>query len=208
MIVRFPKKLAAVAVLVAFGLFPGCFRKGKSPAELEEGLRAPVKKIIQAAQVDLYPESELLKDSVSTREYLQPGNETVRAVRYLSTATVTMVAQDPLQKIRSFYEGKYPFVVSKQSAGAEVTSIQLSSVKDIPTALAAEITPIVLVSIQKPKLSPTEMTAYRSEISLLKRRSANDAMARKRVDQLENLLKEYPLIKISVREISDVRSAA
>jgi hypothetical protein len=204
----FRRRCSGLLILLLVCACTSCVKKEKPQAGLELALKEPVQKILRSAQVDFYPGSTLLKDSVTSQEYYKPASETDRRLRYVSVANVTLTADAPVTSIRNYYQKKCPYPVLPASTGtldpAKVQPTQLSSVDNIATALTGEISPIVLVEISQPALSEQVIAAYRAEMALLRKNSGKDLAAQKRIRQLEILLAQKPLIRISVRELTSV----
>jgi hypothetical protein len=198
----FQQKYLSLLIALLLCMGSGCGKKERSQARFEPTLREPVQKILQAAKVDLYPGGTLLNNSASSREYRKPSEAANRPIRYVSVANVLMTADVPLAKIREYYQKKCPYDLTGQTE--TVKNIQLSSVKNIAEALAGEVSPIILVDIRQPLLPEPVITAYRTEMAVLKNKSGKDLAAQRRIRQLENLIAQNPLIRVSVREITSI----
>lgn len=169
--------------------------------------RPEVLAILRANGILLYPKAFFLKDTLTFSKVGEPLEVPPTNKEHVVTiASIWLAVPDEISKIRSFYEATHPYVFSEEKYRGETAFLQLSNVPDLKQALTANVSPISLIEIRRQKLSETQKAAYQRELKRLKGRTEKDLASQRRISQIKRILKETPLIKLSIRTLSEVDS--
>lgn len=156
-----------------------------------------VQELLKPYGVGILPGSELIDQKVRKNTIQIPDTgqsyETQVLSVWLSVSNVS------LEKIRDFYAGFAPHVVTEQKANDEILMLQLSSVEDLKKSALERRSPVYLINIRKIKLNPVEKAAYSREAESLRKTAARDTVQKKRLAQLDNLLKEPFMVQVNVQ---------
>jgi len=194
-------KLVFILIILIL-IFSGCSKRTEINTQLLNKLHEPTRQILQDLSFKLYPHSDLISDSFDIRPAKSNLIDGIRKPSYVINANVWLTANDDIEKIRKFYSTTVPNTISQQSQEGRTTLIQLASVSDISSAIIRNVSPIIMVEIHHKKISGEEKAIYQNELDGLKKRDKKDILSQKRIYQLERILAEKPLIRISVRKIS------
>jgi hypothetical protein len=187
-----------VCVLAASYPLTGCRKKPAvdAAAVREESLTL---KVLKKAHLDVYPQSEILDHTLKNQETERLYGPNPEAVTEVTVARVWTASNDPVEKVREHYAKTHPHVLRDEQRPDGSVFIQLSSVEKIASAITEGVSPITLVDIRRTKLTASERSAYEGEMKTLKAKKDADLVDRKRIQELERLLAEMTIVKLSVR---------
>lgn len=196
-------KIAVNFILIStiFALaFPACGPEKKPvfPKKTEKKGVAAVE-LIKAYGLSLFPGAELMDQAVKTSKIPVPGTDQPGKTLSVKVLSVTGVADRKLDEVRAFYEKQASNVINEEAIDDSVRFVQMSNVSDFNKALAARVSPIVLINLRRKILTENERLAYQNEYQTLPKASNLDAVQKRRKAQLERFLKDNTFIQINVR---------
>lgn len=193
-----------ILLLTLTASFAGCRKK---PAQVPGQPAAPearkeqveTLKLLEHSGLKAYPKSEVLDSLRKSQESESPAEEKSAGVSEVTVARVWLSASDPVEKVQEYYKNTHPYVLTKETRSDGSVFLQLSSVEKIATAIAQGVSPITLVDIRKKKLTSSERSAYEGELKNLNAKPQKDLIDKDRISELERLLAEKTIIKLSLR---------
>jgi len=198
--------IVITALIVLIGLL-SLTRCGRKDEMKPEKLGKDTEKVLEKTDVPLYPQSQFIRENIDTEQYLRP-TPTGLSPEDIKTTEVWIAAAGTFDDARLFYQNLYPNVITERKLEEKTVFLQLSNTGDLKKASEDKMSPVILVDIRDSSLSAGEKSAYSNELNALKENKSRDAVADRRRLQLEEILKEKPLIKISIREVTDAPKTA
>ncbi|HTL48762.1 MAG TPA: hypothetical protein VL688_11950 [Verrucomicrobiae bacterium] len=190
--------LISLCVLAAGLPLTGCRKKPlqeQPPAKQE----AATLKLLKKAGLEVYPKSEILDQSLKNQETEKLYGANPEAKSEVTVARVWAAVDAPVEEVRAYYAKTHPYVLRDEHKTDGTEFIQLSSVEKIASAITEGVTPITLVDIRKNKLTADERTGYEGELKALQEKKGPDLVDENRIKELQRLLAEKTIVKLSLR---------
>ncbi|MDD5217543.1 MAG: hypothetical protein PHS88_05490 [Candidatus Omnitrophica bacterium] len=193
--------MAFALAMLSCSLF-GCSDRDDWDTQFLSKLHQPTRQVLQDLSFKVYPYSDLINDSFEIQPIKSFSTDNMHKPSYAITTNIWLSTNDDLEKVRNFYSKALPNTISQQSQDGRITFIQLASVNDISSAVIQKVSPVIMIEIHHKKLSKEEKAMYQNELNGLKKRAAKDTLSQKRIYQLERVLAEKLLMRISIRKVT------